>query len=153
MVSPESHGTIVACEIKICSLFDEGHPSYEAVSYAWSHVKGEGVILVSGDRTIVPAAAEEALRNLRYSDRPRTLWLDAICIDQENTEERNQQVALMHEIYKKTTRTVIWLGKADESTIVAIDTIKLIHNQMCAETDYGKKLREVLSDKPTSSSI
>ncbi|KAK5100735.1 hypothetical protein LTR24_000881 [Lithohypha guttulata] len=144
VVSPGSHDTIVACDIKICSLFDEGHPRYEAVSYAWSHVKGEGVILVSGDRTIVPAATEEALRNLRYLDRPRTLWLDAICIDQENTEERNQQVALMHEIYKKTTRTVVWLGKADESTVGAIDTIKLIHNQMCAETDYGKKLREVL---------
>lgn len=144
VVSPGSYDTTVACEIKICSLFDEGHPTYEAVSYAWSHVKGEGVILISGECTIVPAAAEEALRHLRYLDRPRILWLDAICIDQENTEERNQQVALMHEIYKKTTRTVIWLGKADELTVGAIDTIKLIYNQMCAETDYGNKLREVL---------
>ena len=144
MVSPGSYDTIVACEVEICPLSDEGHPTYEAVSYAWSHVKGEGIILINGERTVVPAAAEEALRHLRHLDRPRTLWLDVICIDQENTEERNQQVALMHEIYKKTTRTVIWLGKIDESTAAAIDTVNLIHDQMCAETDQGKRLRQVL---------
>lgn len=51
------------------------------------------------------------------------IWVDAICINQEDMEERAQQVMIMDKIYSKAARTIIWLGRADEYTPAAVDTI------------------------------
>lgn len=55
-----------------------------------------------------------ALRDLRKADQPRTLWADAICINQavdgDESKEKNHQVGMMDEIYRSAYRTVIWLG-------------------------------------------
>jgi Heterokaryon incompatibility protein (HET) len=57
-----------------------------------------------------------ALSALRYENEPRTLWIDAICIDQCNLEERGTQVMRMGDIYKRAHRVVVWLGpEADDS--------------------------------------
>lgn len=53
-----------------------------------------------------------ALRHLRYPDRDRILWIDAICIDQTNHGERVQQVRQMASIYKRAEQVIIWLGPA-----------------------------------------
>ena len=50
----------------------------------------------------------------------------------------------MHAVYQKTSRTFVGLRKADESSAEAIETIALIHKQMCAETENATWLREVL---------
>jgi len=55
-----------------------------------------------------------ALNRLRLPDKPRTLWVDAICIDQADVVEKGHQVALMGEIYSKTTRGIIFLGEEPE---------------------------------------
>jgi hypothetical protein len=52
----------------------------------------------------------EALRYLRYSDRPRTMWIDAISINQNDVIERNKQVPRMGDIYKLARKVVAWLG-------------------------------------------
>ncbi|KAI0965816.1 heterokaryon incompatibility protein-domain-containing protein [Xylaria arbuscula] len=61
---------------------------YEAISYSW------------GD---YPKA-------YRYHDRPRVLWADAICINQEDTAEKAQQVAIMASIYSKAKEVQVWLA-------------------------------------------
>jgi hypothetical protein len=61
-----------------------------------------------------------ALRALRHRSRPRKLWIDAICIDQTSTAERNQQVPLMAEIYGKAGQVLVWLspGTQDEKRVL-----------------------------------
>jgi hypothetical protein len=51
-----------------------------------------------------------ALQNLRRKNESRIVWADAICIDQSNIIERNQQVGLMGQIYRKAQHLNIWLG-------------------------------------------
>ena len=55
-----------------------------------------------------------ALRHLRHAETPRVLWIDAICIDQMNTVERNHEVKRMGTIYKMAQRVIVWLGPASD---------------------------------------
>lgn len=61
-----------------------------------------------------------ALRHLRLRDAPRTLWIDAICIDQKNIPEKSEQVAKMAQIYSSSQRVVIWLGPASPDSDLAM---------------------------------
>ena len=54
----------------------------------------------------------DALQRLRFPDRPRQLWIDAICINQSDSVEKTEQVALMGQIYAHAIRVIVWLGKA-----------------------------------------
>lgn len=54
---------------------------------------------------------ETALRHMRDSSRPMTVWADALCINQQDVEERNAQVQMMGKIYSGATRTIIFLGE------------------------------------------
>jgi Heterokaryon incompatibility protein (HET) len=80
-----------------------------------------------GSSGLYSADLVENERELRcedpQSDTLGYFWVDAICIDQKNIAERNSQVARMAEIYEKLTKIVAWLGPADHTTDVAIDTI------------------------------
>jgi hypothetical protein len=54
-----------------------------------------------------------ALLELRHEQDARTLWIDAICINQDDISERNHQVTQMGTIYKNSVRCVAWLGPSD----------------------------------------
>ena len=96
--------------ISNANLTKRPRPRYEALSYVWGdpsdnhfiHVDQGGPLrklkaLLSEDRSKVRLSVtsnlEEALRYLRLSHEPRLLWIDAICIDQQNIMERGQQVS------------------------------------------------------------
>jgi hypothetical protein len=66
---------------------------------------------------------ELALENLRSVSEQRSLWIDAICIDQGNLQERNRQVALMRDIYRAAKRVLIWLGESKDDSDLAFDMI------------------------------
>jgi hypothetical protein len=66
-----------------------------------------------------------ALYHLR-GNNPLVLWTDAICIDQENENEKTDQVQLMFEIYKRSVETIVWLGPSGNHTRVAVNTVKEI---------------------------
>jgi hypothetical protein len=89
------------------------HPKYEALSYVWGSSSNRKRIHIAG----VPNGSLEvthnlyvALKYLRYVDKSRTMWIDAICIIQENNVEKSLQVALMCDIYRLADRVVFWLG-------------------------------------------
>lgn len=95
------------------------------------------------------------LKRLRYSDRPRTLWVDALCINQADTTEKSSQVLLMSEIYSSTWRCLIWLGDEPEtpvSTVTQAQSQKV--ERIIAETDlFLQNLMASLSTLDTSSSL
>ena len=51
-----------------------------------------------------------ALKHLRHSDATRTLWIDAICINQDDDSEKGTQVHRMADIYRLAHRVVVWMG-------------------------------------------
>lgn len=65
-----------------------------------------------------------ALKYLRLSDAPKTIWVDAICIDQQNITEKGREVARMGQIYNNAMQVLVWLGPEDESTPMALEAIK-----------------------------
>lgn len=91
---------------------------YEALSYVWGAPSASHTIQISSSALPVTANCDAALRSLRRQSEDRLLWVDSICIDQtpEGTSERNQQVAIMGEIYNTARDVCIWLGQGDSKT-------------------------------------
>jgi hypothetical protein len=90
-----------------------GHPPYEALSYVWGRYDLEDVDLIELDGSPFEVTINlcRALYYLRLESETRDFWIDAICINQEDLNERSSQVQLMRDIYKSSTRTVVWIGE------------------------------------------
>jgi hypothetical protein len=70
-------------------------------------------------RTETTYKLHEALLQLRHSNQPRTLWIDALCIDQENKDERSEQGKTMASIIGQASRVLCWLGEGDKQPDLA----------------------------------
>ncbi|KUJ11220.1 HET-domain-containing protein, partial [Mollisia scopiformis] len=99
----------IQCELSTMHLH-EAHSSYEALSYVWDAEPGSGEMILNGHPRDVTKNFFLALRRLRKSSDIRVLWVDALCIDQENHIEKSHQVNLMGEIYRCCARVFLWLG-------------------------------------------
>ncbi|KAK4189839.1 heterokaryon incompatibility protein-domain-containing protein [Podospora australis] len=113
--------------------------SYEAISYVWGDASETTPIQINDSTLMVGTNLRCALLNLRLLDKPRVLWADAICINQQDTEEKIQQVSLMGDIYHTAKQTIIWLGDAvavpetDDNTGMAfqvLNTLKEAANEV-----------------------
>jgi hypothetical protein len=100
-------------------------PKYEAISYAWAdltlthEIQYEDFAMNNFGSLMVTTNCHNALKNLRLLDRPRPLWLDAVCINQENINERSAQIQMMRTIYSGAGQVVVYLGEsADDSDSV-----------------------------------
>ncbi|KAI1114124.1 heterokaryon incompatibility protein-domain-containing protein [Nemania sp. NC0429] len=91
-------------------------PTYEALSYCWGDASDLGLIFCDDKPFPVTKNLESALRHLRQSQGDRVLWIDAICINQENLAERAYQVNLMRRIYQIACKVLIWLGDDSEDS-------------------------------------
>jgi hypothetical protein len=60
----------------------------------------------------------------------RIIWADAVCIDQQNNAEKEQQVQRMAEIYSKASRVIVWLGESDGDGERALEDIRLAADNM-----------------------
>jgi hypothetical protein len=95
---------------------------FEAISYVWGDVFAKTPIQVNSHTLYIGSNLRSALLNLRLTDRPRAVWADAICINQEDLDERIQQVGIMGDIYRGALRTVVWLGAPLISAGEDVDT-------------------------------
>ncbi|KAI1305128.1 heterokaryon incompatibility protein-domain-containing protein [Xylaria venustula] len=97
---------------------------YEALSYTWGDRKNMKAVIVDGKGFMVRENAEAALHRLRSSNQDRRIWMDAICISQNDNAEKALQLPMMTQIYEKAQRVVIWLGEITEGAMLAIDRLK-----------------------------
>lgn len=70
-----------------------------------------GEIICDGQTVTIGVELYEALRRLRHRDKQRIIWIDALCINQQDIIERNSHVQKMIEIYSKADHCVIWVGE------------------------------------------
>jgi hypothetical protein len=84
---------------------------YEALSYAWGMAISQSRVLVDGIDLRVTESLDQGLRRLRFKDRSRMLWIDALCINQRDITERSHQVQHMAKIYRTAKQVLIWLGE------------------------------------------
>ncbi|KAK3387484.1 heterokaryon incompatibility protein-domain-containing protein [Podospora didyma] len=103
------HGTLEVVHLKY-------FPEYEALSYTWADASGDvsrtKKLYLGKDWSIFPITSncEAALLSLRFPNRERRIWVDAICINQASTFERSCQVQLMPIIYATAQRVLVYLG-------------------------------------------
>jgi hypothetical protein len=104
----------ICCSLVHTSLATETHREYEAVSYCWGDTKDPESITLDDRSFAITQSAGSALRVFRRENEDRVVWLDAICINQQDDHERASQVSIMKDIYKAATRALVWLGEDDD---------------------------------------
>lgn len=75
------------------------------------------------ETTQVTLNLEAALRHIRKSSHAITLWVDAICINQNDVAEKNHQVEMMREIFSGAELVIAWLGSASEDSDLALEML------------------------------
>ena len=108
----------------------KGSGTFETVSYVWGDKTARASITVTGQTLDIPASAVSALKCMRYRHGERTLWIDSICINQEDLQERAQQVSMMAEIFGWAHTNLIHLGDDDGKAKSAIDSIDRIAREI-----------------------
>jgi hypothetical protein len=98
----------IYCTLQYCSLASP--PPYVALSYCWGERSGSRQVWLNGTSFKITRSLYRALRQLR-SHGYTTFWIDALCIDQDDLEERSLQVNRMQAIYRKATMVAVWLGR------------------------------------------
>lgn len=88
-------------------------PCFEAISYVWGSWDRCVELICDNKQILITPSLSEVLHRVRFSDRPRTLWTDSVCINQEDLDEKGSQVALMGSIYRRSNRTLICVGAHD----------------------------------------
>lgn len=103
--------------------------SYEALSYTWGSNLTTEHIRLNGKDFWVTENLHAALRALRHDTEDRCLWIDAVCINQEDIPEKNYEVLRMLHIYENAKRAVVWLGDASDDSGLAMDHLTSLNQQ------------------------
>ncbi|EWG36100.1 hypothetical protein FVEG_00257 [Fusarium verticillioides 7600] len=126
-------------------------PPYYAVSHAWSPgvsvkaIPQSNQIQLSHDLAICVRRLQIfSVENSGLDPRVTHIWIDSICINQQDLHERSQQVAMMGRIYSQSVRTLIWLGEAQLPSIhVAWNLIADIYTVFRKQNPRAKALSEI----------
>jgi hypothetical protein len=108
----------LVCYLRTVSLAQQ--PTYEALSYTWGDPSDRRYIKLNDQCFAVTASLWTALLYLRSCSEVRSVWIDALSINQSDLIERNFMVSQMHVIYNMAQKTIAWLGEATEKSNEAI---------------------------------
>ena len=86
------------------------HPVYDAISYAWGGPQRSPPLYLHGYRVPITENLHSCLRFLRHGRHPKNFWVDAICVDQNNSSERAQQVQQMEHVFRTAETVYARLG-------------------------------------------
>jgi len=128
------HGEgILQFDLQTYSL--SNRPNYIALSYTWGDPNETVPVLCDGKTINITRNLNEALWQLRENwksfarksssknrfAQPQYFWIDAVCINQSNQEEKSCQVGVMGEIYRQAHNVIVWLGPSDDSSDSTVD--------------------------------
>lgn len=107
---------------------DVEEPHFVALSYVWGSPDNPKEVIVESapegaNKISITRNLDEALRAMRPESGVAPVWIDAICIDQGNLEERSYQVAFMDTIYTVAARTFVWLGPEEDDSNDALQIL------------------------------
>lgn len=171
VVNPGQGAEDIHCSLENVSL--DRSPVYTALSYTWGSpirrsaslwtyhgmrqymrqlyervLPRASTIFLEGRPVPVAPNLESALRHLRRHDMPLIIWVDAVCINQGNDQEKEHQVGLMHRIYAQAETTYVWLGDAADGSDKAIDFIA-----GCANLNVMDPMFQIHHIAPPSSAL
>ena len=115
---PEPVDALIRVTLRTVSLGDE--VQFDALSWAWGDANDVRCILLNDNIWWAPKNLVVALEHLQPNETSRTIWIDALCINQSNTSaglaERAHQIGLMRHIYTRADHVLVWMGIEREYT-------------------------------------
>jgi len=122
---------------------------YDALSYVWGKIEDRArhLLHVNGYPVILTANLYHALQHIRDPAEPAILWVDAICINQNDTTERGSQVLLMRNIYSGAKQVVSWLGVPSMDVRVVTEFIAELDREDDGELNHVSILQSVFDPK------
>ncbi len=152
--SCQNYEASVSCDLVVTShdlVTKDATLQYEALSYTWGppydgYDSLDGTILLCGEEKAVKGNLRDALKHFRLPGVPRNLWIDALCINQDDEHERTAQVARMAPIYSRASSVLIWLGE-DSRGCDAEMMIPLYHSVIKHKPDFVE-LKRILEVSP-----
>lgn len=131
-------GGLVTIELNSSSL-----PEYTALSYTWGSENRPNKIVVNGNAIMVTNNLFDILQTVHNTSAKtydehlgdvfqkrvsNYIWIDAICIDQDDKDEKKSQVDMMADIFGQASLTLIWWGSAADDSDLAIDWLTSVAN-------------------------
>lgn len=126
--------------ISAISLDDS--PPFFTLSYTWDGQQRDQDLICNGSILKVSRNVHTVLPYLFQHIGPLCIWIDGVCINQDDQLEKNVQVPMMHEIYAKTSKTIVWLGESNSNINEVMKTIPTLIPVIAA----SKNSQEVLPD-------
>ena len=136
------------CGSLSCRCVDVTDVPYECLSYCWGTARFTEVMWLDGYIVKIGENLHAALQRLRKEDETRYLWIDLICINQQDLEERSAQVKLMWDIYSQADQVFAWLGSekdGSQEVPFILDKIK------AAQVTYNRRMIEQGRSSPDPS--
>jgi hypothetical protein len=154
-IHPSSnHDDPIKCSLSVHNL--DKTLEFTALSYEWGRPPRK-----HGDKPTVhinylwtleiQVNLDKALRHLRQPDKPLLIWVDAVCINQNDNAEKGQQVGLMAEIYGSASQTYVWLGPSANDSDLAMKTLQKVGEGMLKEsggTSPRQQFEDLTKDAP-----
>ncbi|KAF5556110.1 heterokaryon incompatibility het-6 [Fusarium napiforme] len=145
------------CNFRVVPLDDP--PEYTAISYCWDNSADIARIeFHNGDSLPLSQTLQDLFRSLKKKSSMFTVWIDAICINQQDTAEKEFQVPLMGKIYSRSAEVLVWLGNSDDVTKRAFRFMKRDENNiettpepLVRSTSFYDKFRSLYRKVPRPS--
>ncbi|KAK0750614.1 heterokaryon incompatibility, partial [Schizothecium vesticola] len=102
---------------------------FEALSYMWGDQTIRTTITLEGSPFSISKHLRGAIQTLRHQTRVRYLWIDAICINQSDIQERNEQVGLMRSIYQRAKAVLVWLDREVDSSHASFQKLQKLSGE------------------------
>ena len=108
-------------------------PTFDALSYVWGPNPDRQLYHIRcTDETTRKTGWLPIVTNLLgampwlrvFSTVP--IWIDAICINQKDTDEKARQIPFMGELYSKARQVIVWLGPDGDQSGLAMDVLSWI---------------------------
>jgi hypothetical protein len=111
---------VPSARASMVSLLDTAQVQYEAISYAWGEEEATEELAIYGTKPQqsikIRKNVDSMFRFLRSPTKQRCIWIDALCINQGDRDEKNAQVKFMGEVYKQASAIIIWIGAPKDSS-------------------------------------
>ena len=139
----------IRCALKVMPLESAG--DFIALSYCWG-TRGKSVpISVDGEQVAVQMNLWRFLQRLRYLRGTSRIWVDYLCIDQQNYREKGPQVKLMTDVFQAATAVYAWLGEATKEineALSALDTLQ-VEQSRTFSLNWRRRHRKLANAKKT----
>lgn len=141
-----SYDEPIQCDLFQAFLSTTDRIPYEALSYTWGESSERCDITVQERIFGITSNLHDALRHLRLADQDRVLWVDAICINQDNPAEKGYQVGQMRLVYQMADTVLVWLGPGNDDVSALMTFAQEYHRRSLRRSSWREEASKLIRE-------